>query len=419
MRSLRKVRPAQAVAIFAGLILTWAAPAKAQRTYTVTDLGSVAGTFQTDAEDINNRGEATVDSIGSFFPVVQSFGFVSKGGQITLLPSLGGQFTFAFGINNAGTVVGSANFAGDTIGHAALWDRNANTVNDLGTLGGPTSTAIWINDRGQVVGSSVIANGVDTHAFLLDKGKMSDLGTLGGSTSSAGTVSNNGIVIGESDISTAIDPMFGIPQFHGFVWNRGVLTDMGEIFGGHFNLPFGINNQGDIIGAADVAGDLTGHAFIIRGGKLTDLGTLPEDTNSAANAMNNSGQIVGMSSLAFGPEFGVPPILTAQCPCHAVIWENGKITDLNTLIPATSGWQLSVASDINDRGQIIGNGTINGGQDFRAFLLTPQEGNSTSSSATSTASVTAAAGPPPVSGVSADATRIIMVKGKQRIIRLR
>jgi probable HAF family extracellular repeat protein len=229
MRSLRIVMPARAFAIFAGLILIWAAPARAQRTYTVTDLGSVAGTFETNAEDINNRGEATVDSFESFFPVFQSFGFVSKGGKMTLLPSLGGQFTLAFGINNAGTVVGSANFAGDTIGHAALWDRNANTVNDLGTLGGPTSIAIWINDRGQVVGSSVIANGVDTHAFLLDKGKMSDLGTLGGSTSSARTVNNNGVVIGQSDISTAIDPMFGIPQFHGFVWNRGVLTDLGEI----------------------------------------------------------------------------------------------------------------------------------------------------------------------------------------------
>src|ERR1700747_617089 len=112
---------------------------------------------------------------------------------------------------------------------------------------------------------------------------MSDLGPLGGSRSAPGTVNNNRVVIGQSDISTAIDPMFGIPQFHRFVWNRGVLTDLGEIFGGHFNLPFDINNQGDIIGAADVAGDLTGHAFIIQGGKLTDLGTLPGDTNSSAD----------------------------------------------------------------------------------------------------------------------------------------
>ncbi len=43
--------------------------------------------------------------------------------------------------------------------------------------------------------------------------------------------------------------------------------------------------------------------------------------------------------------------------------------DLNSLIPAGSGWALSVARDINDAGQIVGEGVINGQQ--RAFLLTP------------------------------------------------
>ena len=86
----------------------------------------------------------------------------------------------AFGINNAGVVAGSANFAGDTISHAAIWDKDADIVTDLGTLGGPTSSAFWISDKGEIVGSSVIANGINTHAFRVDKGKMIDLARWAG-----------------------------------------------------------------------------------------------------------------------------------------------------------------------------------------------------------------------------------------------
>jgi uncharacterized protein (TIGR03437 family) len=45
--------------------------------------------------------------------------------------------------------------------------------------------------------------------------------------------------------------------------------------------------------------------------------------------------------------------------------------DLNTLIPADTGWILSLASGINDSGQIVGNGAINGVS--HAFLLTPTD----------------------------------------------
>ena len=38
--------------------------------------------------------------------------------------------------------------------------------------------------------------------------------------------------------------------------------------------------------------------------------------------------------------------------CNAYIWENGVMTDLNTLVPA--GVYLSYAGDINDRGEIAG-----------------------------------------------------------------
>jgi probable HAF family extracellular repeat protein len=43
--------------------------------------------------------------------------------------------------------------------------------------------------------------------------------------------------------------------------------------------------------------------------------------------------------------------------------------DLNSLIPAHSGWILTQASGINDSGQIVGWGTVN--KQTHAFLLSP------------------------------------------------
>jgi len=54
---------------------------------------------------------------------------------------------------------------------------------------------------------------------------------------------------------------------------------------------------------------------------------------------------------------------------HALLWQNGTMTDLQTQIPADSGWLLQQADAINDRGQIGGIGLHNG--QIHAFLLTP------------------------------------------------
>jgi probable HAF family extracellular repeat protein len=414
MRNLRVSTLAKAFAISAALLLSSAIPTKAQRTYTVTDLGvAVAGGSLTDATDINNQGEAVGVTFVSGFPVFEEYGFVSKDGKITVLPALGGQSTSAASINQSGVVAGLAFRPGDTILHAAIWDRDLDRATDLGTLGGSFSSATWLNDRLEVVGESAISNGIDTHAFLWEKGTMSDLATLGGSLTIPFGINNSGLIVGQSDINRVPDPVFGIPQFHGAVWVREgqAIEDLGEIFGGHFNYAQGVNDRGEIVGAADLAGDPTAHAFMIHDGLLTDLGTVPGDTNSAVFAINNRGQAVGISALASPPRLFLPPSIAWLCPCHAAIWEDGKATDLNTLIPSGSGWQLTLGVAINDRGQIVGIGTFN--NESRAFLLTPQEVNSSSAAATA-ASVNSA--PEQASGASASAMRVTRVHGKLHII---
>src|SRR5262249_11538985 len=63
---------------------------------------------------------------------------------------------------------------------------------------------------------------------------------------------------------------------------------------------------------------------------------------------------------------------TQYDPYQAFIYQNGRITDLNSLINSGSGWKLWNATAINNAGQIAGIGEgPHGGPDF--FLLTPVE----------------------------------------------
>ncbi len=117
------------------------------------------------------------------------------------------------------------------------------------------------------------------------------------------------------------------------------------------------------MGAARLVGT-TEHAFVwTAGAGIQDLGHLGANF-SFAYGVNNRRQIVGSSMLGSFP-----------FPSHAVIWERDSVqgvvmTDLNTRIDSNSGWILSEARAINDKGQIVGWGILNGEQ--RAFLLTPQ-----------------------------------------------
>ena len=58
---------------------------------------------------------------------------------------------------------------------------------------------------------------------------------------------------------------------------------------------------------------------------------------------------------------------SAGSTVHAAIWRNGAVTDLNTLLPANSGFILSDALAINDNGDIVGVGAHNNQQ--VGFLL--------------------------------------------------
>jgi probable HAF family extracellular repeat protein len=107
-------------------------------------------------------------------------------------------------------------------------------------------------------------------------------------------------------------------------------------------------------------GSQTHHGFLWTNGFMKDLGTLG-GTNVCSNAhgINSSGQIIGISS----------DCVTSY---HAALWENGgPWVDLNTLVPPHPGVQLNGLDNyINDRGEILTDGTLTNG-DNHAYVLIP------------------------------------------------
>ena len=148
---------------------------------------------------------------------------------------------------------------------------------------------------------------------------------------------------------------------HAVVWHRGVPSSLPTLGGAYNNAATAINNKGDIAGFSDLPGDGAMHAVLWKSGKRTDLGTLPGDVSSMAFGINVKDQVVGTSTDASGNS-------------RAVLWENGAIYDLNSLIQAGSNLYLFYGGDINDAGVIAGQALDPTTGNSPAFVANPQHG---------------------------------------------
>ncbi len=220
------------------------------------------------------------------------------------------------------------------------------TIVQLGHLGGDYTQPLAINDRRQVVGVSAADDGA-SHPFLWQNGVMTDLGLLPeGISAAAEDINYFGDVVGAG---TAESFPF---QPHAVLWRRGQVIPLPLLPGGSYSQAFAINDWGLIAGAADDG--VSTHATVWLSGRpiaLEGLALPTGDSGGWATDVNNLGQVVGYAYVD-GPH------------TRAVLWNGGRAIDLGTL----PGDNHSQALAINDRGQIVGVSANIEASTERAFL---------------------------------------------------
>ena len=307
-------------------------------------------------------------------------------------------------IFDVGPIVGDLTLSRLNQGGQMIWNSGGHayvyqncTSRDLGNLGGGQSVANDINSNGVVVGKSKQSSG-RWRAFSYSNGAMHD---LGGSTYSliweeATAINFWGDVVGVESVQGTLSPT-GVryqnggtsvmarflvipPSGWGFVTNVTAITDSEDVVGYVWQggastallstnfgyqwtklngvpglefatFPRAMNRYSHVAGEA---GQGLVRAFISRdpASPAADLGTL-----SGGYGINNYDWVVGWAEATNG---GGP---------RAFVHDGTRMTDLNSVLWNPGGWLLREADAVNDAGQIVGSGVLNGRE--HAFFLQP------------------------------------------------
>ena len=243
-------------------------------------------------------------------------------------------------------IVGTASTSGPS--RALHWSQGQVLALPLPLFSSGMS-ADGLNNTGQIVGANYSQGMAKPLGYVFDTAtqQYSFLPTnlLGGQGNVASAISDNGWIVGHFYLAPAI--------YHAFLWRQGLVWDLHDpnVLTGFFSQANAVNTGGVAVGSADIGSQP--HAFLgyvpWLGQKpvVIDMGILPGTVSSEALAINAANTIVGHSDN------------------KAFVYFNGAMHDLNSMIPANSGWVLKSATGIDDAGDIVGIGTFKGA--WRAF----------------------------------------------------
>ena len=131
-------------------------------------------------------------------------------------------------------------------------------------------------------------------------------------------------------------------------WYRFEILDLNDLNDTSVAVPMTINNDGVVTGVSDLENPGLLMATTWINGRAIPLGIVPGDHASDASATNSSGQTVGTSTLI--EHFHDLLIFYTT----AVVFEDGGVTELESMIQSGENWELYYALDINNSGQITG-----------------------------------------------------------------
>lgn len=235
-------------------------------------------------------------------------------------------------INSRGEAAGTASTA-DSSRRVAFVLRQGK----VGFLAGDQGRANGINEAGGTVGQAILPGSKTAGPVLWKNGSPIDLHIC--CAGSARSINGHSVIVGDTYDHEG--------RYHAFVWDEAHGAHRLTVPGEEYSSALALSSRGDILVRATPGG-----LYLFTGGKLQPI----DIARGTPRALNKDGIVVG----SFGPN------PEAQ---HAFVWDKAHgLQDLNTLIPANSGWTLEVASSINDRGEIVGWGDHDGAENA-GFLL--------------------------------------------------
>lgn len=253
--------------------------------------------------------------------------------------------TYATDINNRGEIVGYTEpSSGLRQGQGFVYAQGSFNILPVPVL----SVPLAINNVGEVVGGYV-GQGGDDAAFLYKGGAVSELFSMQGFFGAdaflgAAGLNDDGIVAGN---------IYAQNNYRGFIYDHGISRSLRDdlraafptnppgmdITGDFRAITTDINNQGEVVGvyrAVQSDSDNSPRFGLVDYNGAVTLLQVPGAANTDAFGINDAGEIVGGSDVG------------------AFIYENGNYTILTAPMAATG---TTVAEDVNDQGDIIGNYT--------------------------------------------------------------
>ena len=337
-----------AAAVLAMTLALTAMPAARATTYSIIE--TTPAVVSTRTAGLNNFGQ-----------IVGNGQLWSGGVVVDLRPyfnpilNTASDFGTASDINDAGDIAGETD-VGSFVrtcgggGNSLMSRLDATGLRTCVPFSSNNNFGTRVNASGQIAGTKIVANGPnalfwDPAINLLVTLPSVDPPTANLRQWDALAINSGGEIVGyDRKIFPTIQPRQAVR------WTTAgtpTALDLGNL-GGAEATATGINDSGRIVGVSKTA-TLEDHAFLWVSGTINDIGAF------SPSGINEADQIVGSQTLA-----GVT---------HAVLYEGGTLTDLNTALPLGSGWVLESATQVNELGQISGKGTLNGTP--TAFLLLP------------------------------------------------
>lgn len=285
-----------------------------------------------------------------------------------MLPDTDDETAFnAVAINNRGEILGYGE--NDLTSRSFIYDKGRFSFLPQD---GSRSLPVDINNHGQALYNSITGDG-HTQPFLFGGGGSINISPGVNASGLGRALSNSGYAVGSFS-----DRNF----FYNGKTSR--YLDM-DLDGARTVFATGINRSGTIVGQATVSVEAT-RAFIYKNGRASFL-----DGMLDAYAINDFGQILGQDKQGYLVRNGdgsntylgftaytqlnqrgwVAGNSLVDGALHAFVYREGHSTDLNQLLvgPDAGRWLLMDGVDINDRGQIIGIGLLDGQR--ASFVATP------------------------------------------------